>query len=92
MMFECITGELLARGAFMHYDDRGHDALRHDAVLKCYRVKTDPFLVAVAAPDALDEAVLVTLEEGAEGVTQIELLQLVQVHQRPQVLPVFFFV
>ena len=34
MMLECSTGELLARAAFMHHDDQGHDALRHDAALK----------------------------------------------------------
>ena len=34
MMLECSTGELLIRSAFMHHDDQGHDALRHDAVLK----------------------------------------------------------
>ena len=34
MMRECSTGELLARAAFMHHDDQGYDALRHDAVLK----------------------------------------------------------
>ena len=37
MMLECSTGELLTRAAFMHYDDQGHDALRHDAVLKGLR-------------------------------------------------------
>ena len=30
MMLEC---ELLARAAFMHHEDQGHDAIRHDAVL-----------------------------------------------------------
>ena len=34
MMLECSTGELLARAAFMHHDDQGHDALRHYAVSK----------------------------------------------------------
>ena len=34
MMFECSTGKLLARAAFMHYDDQGYDALMHYAVLK----------------------------------------------------------
>ena len=34
MMHESSPGELLARAAFMHHDDQGHDALRHHAVLK----------------------------------------------------------
>ena len=34
MMLECSNGKLLARAAFMHHDDQGHDALRHDAVFK----------------------------------------------------------
>ena len=34
MMLECSTGELLARAAFMHHADQGHDALRYHAVLK----------------------------------------------------------
>ena len=34
MMLESSAGELLARAAFMHHDDLGHDALRHDAILK----------------------------------------------------------
>ena len=34
MMLEYSTGELLARAAFMHHDDHGHDAFRYDAVLK----------------------------------------------------------
>ena len=37
MMLECSPGELLARAAFMHHDDQGQDALRHDAVLKGLR-------------------------------------------------------
>ena len=36
MMLECSTGvtELLARAAFMHHDDGGHEALRYHAVLR----------------------------------------------------------
>ena len=34
MMLKCSPGQLLARVAFMHHDDQGHDELRHDAVLK----------------------------------------------------------
>ena len=34
MMLECSPGELLARDAFMHHDDHGHDASMHYAVLK----------------------------------------------------------
>ena len=34
IMLECSTGELLARAAFMHHDDQGHDALRYHSVLK----------------------------------------------------------
>ena len=34
MILECSTGELLARAAFTHHDDQGHDALMHYAVLK----------------------------------------------------------
>ena len=34
MMHECSPGELLARAAFMHHVDQGHDALMHHAVLK----------------------------------------------------------
>ena len=34
MMHECSPGELLLMAAFMHHEDQGHDALRHDAVLK----------------------------------------------------------
>ena len=34
MMLECSTGELLARGAFLHHDDQGHNALMHYAALK----------------------------------------------------------
>ena len=44
MMLECSTGELLARDAFMHHDDQGHDALMHHAVLSgliCLDVQSD---------------------------------------------------
>ena len=34
MMLECSTGGLLARAAFMHHDNQGHDVLRYHAVLK----------------------------------------------------------
>ena len=34
LVLECSTGELLARAAFMHHDNQGHDALLHHAVLK----------------------------------------------------------
>ena len=34
MMLECITGELLARAAFMHHANQGHGALKHYTVLK----------------------------------------------------------
>ena len=34
MMLESSTAGLLTRTAFMHYDDQGHDALRHNAILK----------------------------------------------------------
>ena len=33
MMLECSTGELLARAAFMHHEDKAHDALMHHTVL-----------------------------------------------------------
>ena len=32
-MIECSPGGLLARAAFMHHNDQGHDALRCHAVL-----------------------------------------------------------
>ena len=34
MMLECSTGELIPRDAFMHHDDKRHDALKQCAVLK----------------------------------------------------------
>ena len=39
MMLECsigelLAGKLLARAAFMHHEDQGHDALRHHTALK----------------------------------------------------------
>ena len=34
MMLEYSSGDLIARAAFMHHDDQGHDVLRHHAVLK----------------------------------------------------------
>ena len=37
MMIECSTGELLARAAYMHHDDQGHDALMHHIVLEVLR-------------------------------------------------------
>ena len=32
-MHECSTGELLAIAAFMYHDDKGDNALRHNAAL-----------------------------------------------------------
>ena len=34
MMHVCSPADLLASAAFMHHDDRGHTALKHDAALK----------------------------------------------------------
>ena len=34
MMLECSSGELLARAAFMPYNDLGHEALNYHAFLK----------------------------------------------------------
>ena len=34
MMLECSSCKLLARAAFIHHASQGHNALRHDAVLK----------------------------------------------------------
>ena len=34
IMHECSTGELLARAACMHHDDKGHGTLKHYAALK----------------------------------------------------------
>ena len=34
MMHECSIGELLTGAAFMHHNDKGHDALKHYAALK----------------------------------------------------------
>ena len=34
MMLKCSTGELLARAAFMYWDNLGDDALRYYAVIK----------------------------------------------------------
>ena len=34
MMHECSTGKLLARAAFMHHDDKWHNALKQYAALK----------------------------------------------------------
>ena len=39
MLLECSTGVLLARAACMHHDGQGHDALRHDAVLKGLNIR-----------------------------------------------------
>ena len=36
-MFECSTGELVARAVFMHHVDQGYDASRHDALPKDLR-------------------------------------------------------
>ena len=34
MMYECSTGELFTRAAFMYHDDKGHRTLNHYAALK----------------------------------------------------------
>ena len=34
MMHEYSTGELLATAAFVHHDNKRHDALKHSAALK----------------------------------------------------------
>ena len=34
MMHLCITGQLLSRDAFVHQEDKGHTALKHNVSLK----------------------------------------------------------